>query len=144
MTRLWRLRLFDQWCLLSANDSRFVPRAADGGDDEPIPWTPDSEGEVATESKKKLKRPKLYKVLLHNDDYTTMEFVVMVLVRIFHHSESEAMHIMLHVHNHGVGTAGIFTYEMAETKAQKTMEMAREHQYPLRTSVEPTQDGDEE
>lgn len=105
---------------------------------------PESEGDVATETRKKLKRPKLYKVLLHNDDYTTMEFVVMVLMKIFHHSESQAQYVMLHVHTHGVGTAGIFTYEIAETKAQKTMEMAREHQYPLRTSVEPALDGEEE
>ncbi|MEM6533203.1 MAG: ATP-dependent Clp protease adaptor ClpS [Myxococcota bacterium] len=116
--------------------------SSDGDGDDGGDWNPVEDGDVATESEKKVKRPKLYKVLLHNDDYTTMEFVVMVLMRIFHHSESEAMHIMLHVHNHGVGTAGIFTYEMAETKAQKTMELAREHQYPLRTSVEPAVDGD--
>ncbi|MEO1171765.1 MAG: ATP-dependent Clp protease adaptor ClpS [Myxococcota bacterium] len=124
--------------------ARFGPLRAssDGNGDDGDNWQPVEEGDVATETEKKLKRPKLYKVLLHNDDYTTMEFVVMVLMRIFHHSESEAMHIMLHVHNHGVGTAGIFTYEMAETKAQKTMELAREHQYPLRTSVEPAVDGD--
>ncbi|MEL6544111.1 MAG: ATP-dependent Clp protease adaptor ClpS [Myxococcota bacterium] len=112
-----------------------------GGDD---PMFPESEGDVATETQKRLKRPKLYKVLLHNDDYTTMEFVIMVLMKVFHHSESEAQYIMLHVHTHGVGTAGIFTYEVAETKAQKTMELAREHQFPLRTSVEPAIDGDDE
>ncbi len=123
---------------------RLLTIVASDGDDPNGPDPMEAEGDVATETRKKVKRPKLYKVLVHNDDYTTMEFVVMVLMRIFHHSESQAQYIMLHVHTHGVGTAGIFTYEVAETKAQKTMEMAREHQYPLRTSVEPALDGEEE
>ena len=95
------------------------------------------DGDVATETVKKLKHPQLYKVLLHNDDYTTMEFVVLVLRSVFHHSESEAVNIMLHVHRRGVGVAGVFSYEIAETKAAKVMRMAREHEYPLRCSVEP-------
>lgn len=95
------------------------------------------DGDVATETVKKLKHPQLYKVLLHNDDYTTMEFVVLVLRSVFHHSESEAVNIMLHVHRRGVGVAGVFSYEIAETKAAKVMRLAREHEYPLRCSVEP-------
>src|SRR5688572_3929331 len=97
------------------------------------------EGDTAVEEKteQKLDKPKLYKVLLHNDDYTTMEFVVMVLISIFHHSEPDAVQIMLHVHQNGVGVAGVFSYEIAETKAAKVTDMARQHEYPLRSSIEP-------
>lgn len=102
-------------------------------------WDEDPEGEsaVATESKKQLQRPRLYKVLLHNDDYTTMEFVVFVLTTIFQHSEEKAVQIMLHVHQRGVGVAGVYSYEIAETKVQKTTDLAREHEYPLRCTMEP-------
>lgn len=100
---------------------------------------PDFEGDsaVATETKKKLKKPRLYKVLLHNDDYTTMEFVVMVLMSVFHHDEESAIRIMLHVHNNGVGVAGVFSYEIAETKVNKVQELAKQNEYPLRCSMEP-------
>jgi len=91
---------------------------------------------IATETRKKTQRPTLYKVLFHNDDYTTKEFVVSVLQSVFHHSELEATQIMMHVHNTGVGIAGVFTYEVAETKAEKTMALAREFEYPLRVTVE--------
>ena len=78
------------------------------------------DGGVATEvekkAKQKLQRPKLYKVLLHNDDYTTMEFVVALLIHVFHHDEASAQAIMLHIHTSGVGVAGVYTYEIAETK----------------------------
>jgi ATP-dependent Clp protease adaptor protein ClpS len=102
------------------------------------PGRPEKEGgvAVATETRKKTKRPTLYKVLFHNDDYTTKEFVVSVLMSIFHHSELEANQIMIHVHNSGIGVAGVFTYEVAETKAEKTMALAREFEYPLRVTVE--------
>jgi ATP-dependent Clp protease adaptor protein ClpS len=89
-----------------------------------------------TKSEEKVKKPPLYKVVLHNDDYTTMEFVVFVLVTVFHQSEDEAFRIMLKVHNEGVGIAGVYTYEIAETKAQKTVELARQHEYPLLCTVE--------
>lgn len=95
---------------------------------------------VETESEEKLEKPPLYKVLLHNDDFTTMEFVVYVLQNIFQHSESEAVQIMLHVHLGGVGVAGIYTYEVAETKAAKVMELARAHEYPLLCTVEEAED----
>jgi len=91
---------------------------------------------IATETRKKTQRPTLYKVLFYNDDYTTKEFVVSVLQSVFHHSELEATQIMMHVHNTGVGIAGVFTYEVAETKAEKTMALAREFEYPLRVTVE--------
>lgn len=98
---------------------------------------PDGDSAVATEIEKKVTRPKLYRVLLHNDDYTTMEFVVIVLTTIFHHKEEDAIRIMLHVHNRGIGVAGIFSYEIAETKVKKTMDLARSHEFPLRCSMEP-------
>ncbi len=92
--------------------------------------------QVVTESKPRLKKPPLYKVLLHNDDFTTMEFVVYVLQSVFALGETEAVHIMLKVHLEGVGVAGIYTYEVAETKAAKVAELARAHEYPLLCTVE--------
>ena len=86
---------------------------------------------VITESKHKLKKPPLYKVLLHNDDYTTMDFVVFVLRNVFHRSENDAIRIMLQVHQQGIGVAGVYTYEVAETKISQVMNLAREHEYPL-------------
>ncbi len=89
-----------------------------------------------TRTEKKLKRPPLYKVLLHNDDYTTMEFVVHVLQSVFNHPEAEATAIMLHVHRKGVGVAGVYPYEVAETKVEKVHSLARAHEFPLRCSME--------
>ena len=91
---------------------------------------------VITETDKKVEKPPLYKVLLHNDDYTTMEFVVYVLQSVFHHDELESIRIMLAVHNEGVGVAGVFTREVAETKAERVMMLAREFEFPLLSSVE--------
>ena len=85
----------------------------------------ESEELTVTESRARLKRPPLFKVLLHNDDFTTMEFVVYVLETVFQKTDSDAVRIMLNVHNEGVGVAGVYTYEVAETKAAKTMELAR-------------------
>jgi len=89
---------------------------------------------------KKLKRPKLYRVLLHNDDYTTREFVVHVLHAVFHRGEQEAIRIMLHVHHNGVGVAGVFTREVAETKVERTERMARAQEFPLRLTMEPEEE----
>ena len=86
------------------------------------------------------KAPDLYKVVLHNDDYTTREFVIYVLERIFHHSEGEATRIMLHVHRSGLGVAGVFTREIAETKVSKVERLARRNEYPLVLSMEPAED----
>jgi len=91
---------------------------------------------VETRTKTRLKKPRMYKVLLHNDDYTTMEFVVFILQGIFHHSESEAMQIMLHVHKHGIGVAGVYTREIAETRIAQVEALARKHEYPLRCSMD--------
>ena len=92
---------------------------------------------VAEKTKSKLEKPKMYRVLLHNDDYTTMEFVVAVLREVFHHDEVAATRIMLHVHQNGMGVAGVFTCEVAESKVDKTMEMAKEAQFPLLCTMEP-------
>jgi ATP-dependent Clp protease adaptor protein ClpS len=91
---------------------------------------------------KKLKRPRLYAVLLHNDDYTTREFVVQVLHSVFHRSEQDAIRIMLHVHRSGVGVAGVFTREVAETKMQRTERLARQQEFPLRLTMEPEEEED--
>ena len=92
---------------------------------------------VQVQERPKTKKPPLYKVLLHNDDYTTKEFVVMVLQGVFHKSEVDATRIMMHVHDNGVGVAGVYTYEVAETKIAKTTALARRYEYPLQLSMEP-------
>ena len=91
---------------------------------------------ILTESEQELKKPSLYKVLLHNDDYTTMDFVVFVLQTVFHHTDQDALRIMLLVHQQGVGIAGVFTYEIAETKVAKVAQLAREHEFPLLCTME--------
>lgn len=96
----------------------------------------DFDRETVAETKKKLKRPPLYKVLLHNDDYTTKEFVVQLLQYVFHKEYSEAVQIMLHVHKKGIGVAGVYSYEVAETKATLVESLARQREYPLRCTVE--------
>jgi ATP-dependent Clp protease adaptor protein ClpS len=99
----------------------------------------EQEGGVKTDTRteKKLARPRLYKVLLHNDDYTTMEFVVALLEHVFHHSEATATAIMLHIHQHGIGVAGVFTHEIAETKVAQVMELAQRAEFPLQCTLEP-------
>ena len=92
---------------------------------------------VQDRGEEKTKTPRLYRVLLHNDDYTTMEFVVMVLVVVFHRSETEAVDIMLHVHRKGVGVAGVYSKEIAESRVEKVTRMSREAQFPLLCTMEP-------
>jgi ATP-dependent Clp protease adaptor protein ClpS len=94
---------------------------------------------VATQTRKKeqLKKPPLYKVLFHNDNYTTMEFVIFVLRSIFHKSEADAVAIMLAVHQNGFGVAGVYTRDLAETKVNRTHQLARENEYPLKLTMEP-------
>ncbi len=89
-----------------------------------------------TKPKTKSKRPSLYRVLLLNDDYTPMEFVVLVLQDVFNKTREEAMRIMLHVHNQGVGECGIYPYEVAETKVTRVMDAARKNQHPLQCVME--------
>ncbi len=91
---------------------------------------------VVTRPKTQTRRPNRYRVLLLNDDYTPMEFVVTVLRKYFNKGPEEATRIMLHVHQHGVGECGIFTYEVAETKVTLVMDYARKHQHPLQCIME--------
>jgi ATP-dependent Clp protease adaptor protein ClpS len=92
---------------------------------------------VAVKERARTKKPPMYKVLLHNDDYTTKEFVVMVLQSVFRLSEGEAVRVMMHVHSNGVGVAGVFTHEVAETKIHKTLQLSRTYEYPLQCTMEP-------
>ena len=94
------------------------------------------EEDVATESDERLEKPPLYRVLLHNDDFTTMEFVVHVLEEVFQKTDSEAVRIMLNVHNDGVGIAGVYTYEVAEMKVERVTQMAHAQEYPLLCTME--------
>jgi ATP-dependent Clp protease adaptor protein ClpS len=91
---------------------------------------------VVVQTRTKTKKPSMYKVLMLNDDYTPMEFVVHVLERFFSKSREEATQIMLHVHRRGVGICGVFTYEVAETKVTQVTEFARRNQHPLRCTLE--------
>ena len=91
---------------------------------------------VITRTKPKTKKPNLYRVLILNDDYTPMEFVVHVLEKFFSKDHEAATRIMLHVHHHGIGECGIFTYEVAETKVTQVMDFARKHQHPLQCVME--------
>lgn len=91
---------------------------------------------VIVRSKPKAKKPSMYKVIMLNDDYTPMEFVVMVLERFFNKSNEEATQIMLHVHQKGVGVCGVYTYEVAETKVTQVMDLAQKHQHPLQCTLE--------
>lgn len=99
-------------------------------------WDYEQEGELAEETKPKAKKPPLYKVLLHNDDYTTMDFVVHVLQTVFHRSPADAFRIMMAVHRQGVGIAGVFPFEIAEEKAERAISMARANDFPLLCTVE--------
>ena len=93
-------------------------------------------GRVVTKTRDQTQKPAMYKVLLLNDDYTPMEFVVHVLERFFSKSQEDATRIMLHVHNHGVGICGVYTYEIAETKVTQVVDFARQHQHPLQCTME--------
>lgn len=103
-----------------------------------MPEFPDIDGgsEVITETRTRLEKPKLFKVLLHNDDFTTMEFVVFALQYVFGREEAEAFAIMLKVHNEGLGVAGLYPYEIATMKSEKAMNLAKSREYPLLCTVE--------
>jgi ATP-dependent Clp protease adaptor protein ClpS len=123
----------------SVNRSRkeMLPARLAGAGDRKPPKDPNAPGTaVITKTKTQTKRPSLYRVLLLNDDYTPMEFVVHVLERFFNKDRESATRIMLHVHHHGVGECGIFTYEVAETKVTQVMDFARKHQHPLQCVME--------
>ena len=88
------------------------------------------------DSQPKTKKPSMYNVLLLNDDYTPMEFVIMVLEKVFNKKEEEATQIMLHVHKNGIGVCGTFTYEVAESKCKSVMDMAKKNEHPLQSAME--------
>ena len=110
------------------------------GEDEDTPGGSDHNGGTETgvivQTKPKTKKPAMYKVIMLNDDYTPMEFVVLVLERFFNKNQEEATRIMLHVHQKGVGVCGVFTYEVAEPKVQQVMDLAKQHQHPLQCTLE--------
>ena len=121
--------------LKMADQPYLPPRMSDEGDDK------QSGGKgigtnIATQTRAKTKRPSMYRVLLLNDDYTPMEFVVYVLESYFNKSREQATQIMLHVHNHGVGVCGVFTYEVAETKVAQVLDLARRNEHPLQCTME--------
>ena len=96
----------------------------------------DGNGQLILDSRTKTKKPSMYKVLLLNDDYTPMEFVVHVLERFFAMNTEKATQVMLQVHQRGVGVCGVFPYEVAETKVTQVMDFARQHQHPLQCTLE--------
>lgn len=99
-------------------------------------FAPDTKEESDVGTERIVKEPPMYKVLLHNDDYTTMEFVVQILMAIFHKSVEEATRIMLNVHQQGIGVCGVYPYEVAETKVETVIRLARENGHPLRCTAE--------
>lgn len=118
---------------MSVNPSALPPRMADRKNDE----GPGGPGlGIATRTRTRTKKPTPYKVLMLNDDYTPMEFVVDVLQRFFRMNMEEATRVMLHVHQRGVGVCGIFSYEVAETKVSQVMDFARQNQHPLQCTLE--------
>jgi ATP-dependent Clp protease adaptor protein ClpS len=121
--------------LLRTPKPRLPVRAA-GDDEDPIVTDGDSQTGVATKTRAKSKKPSQYKVLMLNDDYTPMEFVVMCLKRFFRMDLEQATRVMLHVHQRGVGVCGVYPYEVAETKVTQVMDFARENQHPLQCTLE--------
>jgi ATP-dependent Clp protease adaptor protein ClpS len=114
----------------AAKASIFMARKPNHTDDA------DQRGGIVTKTEPKTKRPSLYKVLLLNDDYTPMDFVVYILERFFNKPSEEANRIMMHVHQKGVGICGVYTYEVAETKVAQVTNFSRQHQHPLQCTME--------
>ena len=99
-------------------------------------YSPEVEEEVISESKDEVREPSMFRVLLHNDDYTTMEFVVEILITVFNKSPEEAVEVMLNVHRKGIGICGVYTYEVSETKVNIVHVLARENGFPLKCTME--------
>jgi len=135
MTRNADLNGFDDWTtpmIAGANPSL----SGDDGANDDDGFDGGTGTGVVTKTRPKTKKPSMYKVLMLNDDYTPMEFVVYVLERFFGKTREEATQVMLHVHNRGVGVCGVYTYEVAETKATQVMDMARKEGHPLQCTLE--------
>ena len=116
------------------------PKDGDGDRDRDVGTLTRPAESPETVTKKKLERPPLYDVLLHNDDYTTQEFVVYVLMKYFQHDGVTARKIMMHVHTRGIGVAGVYPFEVAETKAHQVVQFARENEMPLQASLRKSQE----
>ena len=99
-------------------------------------YSPETEEEVISETRDEIDEPPMYKVLLHNDDYTSMEFVVEILMLVFNKPPEEAVEIMLNVHQKGIGICGVYTYEVSETKVNTVHDLARENGFPLKCTME--------
>lgn len=99
-------------------------------------YSPEVEEEVTDETKDEVREPSMFRVLLHNDDYTTMEFVVEILITVFNKSPEEAVEIMLNVHRKGIGICGVYTFEVSETKVNIVHVLARENGFPLKCTME--------
>ncbi len=99
-------------------------------------YIPEVEEEVTYETKDEVREPSMFRVLLHNDDYTTMEFVIEILIIVFNKSPEEAVEIMLNVHRKGIGICGVYTYEVSETKVNIVHVLARENGFPLKCTME--------
>jgi len=99
-------------------------------------FSPDIEEEISSETLDDIEEPSMYKVLLHNDDYTEMEFVVEILMLVFNKSLESATEIMLKIHARGIGLCGVYTYDVAETKVDTVHALSREHEFPLRCTIE--------
>ncbi|PIF02917.1 MAG: ATP-dependent Clp protease adapter ClpS [Desulfococcus sp.] len=99
-------------------------------------YDPDTEEQTGTDLKDEIKEPPMYRVLLHNDDYTTMEFVVEILMMVFHKTPEDATRIMFNVHKNGIGVCGVYTYDIAVTKVITVERLARDKEFPLKCSME--------
>ena len=120
---------------IQIKDSRLLP-VRSAGEDEDAGGNGQDQVGIATKTRAKPKKPSLFKVLMLNDDYTPMEFVVLVLRRFFQMDLEQATRVMLHVHQKGIGVCGIFPYEIAETKVNQVMDFARQNQHPLQCTLE--------
>jgi ATP-dependent Clp protease adaptor protein ClpS len=127
------IRKRQDYVTIGLTATRYVARMQNGGGDGNEAGRGTA---VITRTKTKTKKPSLYRVLILNDDYTPMEFVVHVLERFFQKDREAATRIMLHVHNHGVGECGVYTFEVAETKVSQVMDFARQNQHPLQCVME--------
>lgn len=119
-----------------AEPAVFRIQMAEDGDQDDGPGGQDPSVGLATRTRTRTKKPTPYRVLMLNDDYTPMEFVVLVLQRFFRMTSEEATQVMLHVHQRGVGVCGVFSYEVAETKVGQVMDFARQNQHPLQCTLE--------
>lgn len=110
--------------------------AGDRGTGLMTEYSPELQEEIEIKTRKEVREPHMYRVLLHNDDYTTMDFVVEILMLVFQKPPEEAIKIMLNVHQNGIGVCGVYTYEVSETKVETVHTLAREHGFPLKCSME--------